>query len=52
MKRLTEELPRAAPEVTDVHTFQLHEMLKSTWEWSKWFEGFRREDGPKLESSV
>lgn len=49
---LTEEIPRAAPEVTDVQTFQLHEMLKSLWEWSKWFEGFKRDDAPKLEASV
>ncbi len=36
---LTEEIPRVAPEVSDVQTFQLHEMLKSSWEWSRWFGG-------------
>ncbi len=49
---LTEEIPRAAPEVTDVQTFQLHEMLKSSWEWSKWFEGFTPAEVPKLDASV
>jgi Lrp/AsnC family transcriptional regulator, regulator for asnA, asnC and gidA len=40
----TEELPRVAPEILDVQTFQLHEVVKSSWQWSQWFEAFKDEE--------
>lgn len=34
---ITKDLPKAAPAVTNTETFQLAEVLKSSWEWKAWF---------------
>ncbi|WP_210495225.1 Lrp/AsnC family transcriptional regulator [Microvirga antarctica] len=35
---VSETLPSAIPEITSTETFQLAEVLKSTWTWGDWFE--------------
>lgn len=35
---ISEEVPKIAPAVTSTETFQLAEVLKSSWEWRAWFE--------------
>ena len=34
---VSQDLPRAAPDITRTETFQLAEVLKSSWEWKAWF---------------
>ncbi|MEJ2357163.1 MAG: Lrp/AsnC family transcriptional regulator [Deinococcales bacterium] len=38
---VSEELPRRCPEVTSTETFQLAEVLKSSWDWREWFDQTR-----------
>ena len=40
---VSEDLPKAAPAVTSTETFQLAEVLKSSWEWREWFETHKGE---------
>lgn len=35
---VSEELPAAAPEIVSTETFQLAEVVKSSWEWGEWFD--------------
>jgi Lrp/AsnC family transcriptional regulator for asnA, asnC and gidA len=35
---VSELIPRAAPYVTSTETFQLAEVMKSSWTWGDWFE--------------
>ena len=35
---VSNELPRAAPMITRVDTFQFSNVMKSTWTWGDWFE--------------
>lgn len=35
---VSNELPRAAPNITSINTLQLSNVLKSTWTWGDWFE--------------
>ncbi len=35
---VSQELPQAAPHVTNTETFQLAQRVKSTWNWRTWFE--------------
>lgn len=35
---ISEEVPETAPAVISTETFQLAEVLKSSWEWRAWFE--------------
>jgi len=35
---VSEVIPKAAPAVTSTDTFQIAEVLKSTWTWGDWFE--------------
>ena len=35
---VSEDLPKAAPAITSTETFQLAEVLKSSWDWREWFE--------------
>jgi Lrp/AsnC family transcriptional regulator for asnA, asnC and gidA len=35
---VSEELPRAVPHVRSTETFQLTNVLKSSWDWRTWFE--------------
>ncbi|MDQ3460265.1 MAG: Lrp/AsnC family transcriptional regulator [Deinococcota bacterium] len=35
---VSQELPRAAPHITNTETFQLAQKVKSTWNWRTWFE--------------
>ncbi len=37
-KFVSQEMPRAAAAITGTETFQLVSTLKSTWNWSAWFE--------------
>ena len=32
------ELPRVAPDIVSTETLQLADVLKSSWEWRRWFE--------------
>ncbi len=34
---LTETLPKAAPNIVSTETFQLADVLKSSWDWRAWF---------------
>ncbi|MCA9838295.1 MAG: Lrp/AsnC family transcriptional regulator [Trueperaceae bacterium] len=43
---ISEEVPQAAPAVTSTETFQLAEVLKSSWDWREWF----RQESPKVMS--
>jgi len=36
---IADQVPKAIPEVISTETFQLAEVLKSSWEWRTWFEG-------------
>jgi Lrp/AsnC family transcriptional regulator for asnA, asnC and gidA len=38
------EVPKAAPTVTSTETFQLAEVLKSSWDWREWFSQKSKED--------
>ncbi|MEJ2288822.1 MAG: hypothetical protein P8Y02_09300 [Deinococcales bacterium] len=38
---MSEELPRRCPEVTSTETFQLADVLKSSWDWREWFDQTR-----------
>ncbi len=35
---VSNELPRVAPKITRIDTFQLSNVMKSTWTWGDWFE--------------
>ncbi len=35
---VSQTLPRDAPSITSTETFQLAEVVKSTWDWKTWFE--------------
>jgi Lrp/AsnC family transcriptional regulator for asnA, asnC and gidA len=35
---VSQELPEVAPAVTSTETFQLADVIKSSWAWSEWFE--------------
>lgn len=35
---ISQTVPEAVPEVTSTETFQLAEVLKSSWDWRAWFE--------------
>jgi Lrp/AsnC family transcriptional regulator for asnA, asnC and gidA len=37
---VSELIPKVAPAVTSTDTFQLAEILKSSWTWGDWFEHF------------
>ena len=41
---ISEELPKKAPSVTSTETFQLAEVLKSSWDWREWFAQQRPEE--------
>ena len=45
---VSEVIPKAAPAVTSTETFQIAEVLKSSWTWGDWFEYL--EDGEPLYS--
>ena len=50
---ISDEIPRAVPAITSTETFQLSDVLKSSWTWGDWFEyldGTRERDGSALES--
>ncbi|MEJ2666935.1 MAG: Lrp/AsnC family transcriptional regulator [Deinococcales bacterium] len=34
---VTEELPSHCPDITSTETFQLAEVMKSSWDWREWF---------------
>jgi len=34
---VTEELPKRCPDIASTETFQLAEVLKSSWDWREWF---------------
>jgi Lrp/AsnC family transcriptional regulator for asnA, asnC and gidA len=46
---VSEILPGAIPEITSTETFQLAEVLKSTWTWGDWFEYI---DNPSVEAAA
>lgn len=35
---IAQEIPRAAPAIVSTETFQLAEVVKSSWAWSEWFD--------------
>ena len=35
---VSKTLPRELPQIVDTETFQLAEVMKSSWEWRAWFE--------------
>lgn len=45
---VAKELPALAPEITSTETFQLAEVLKSSWDWRAWFAQDQDEKGPEL----
>ncbi|CAN5782284.1 Lrp/AsnC family transcriptional regulator [soil metagenome] len=49
---ISEEVPKTAPAVTSTETFQLAEVLKSSWEWQAWFEQNEGQKVPITESKV
>lgn len=40
---VSEELPQRCPDITSTETFQLAEVLKSSWDWRAWFSQSERE---------
>ena len=40
---VSDELPRRCPDITSTETFQLAEVLKSSWDWREWFDQSERE---------
>ncbi len=40
---VSEELPERCPDITSTETFQLAEVLKSSWDWREWFAQSERE---------
>jgi Lrp/AsnC family transcriptional regulator for asnA, asnC and gidA len=46
---ISQEIPRAAPAITSTETFQLANVVKSSWAWGEWFEELERLDREVLE---
>ena len=46
---VTQDLPKAAPDITRTETFQLAEVLKSSWEWKAWFAQGEMQEPPEKE---
>lgn len=50
---VSEVIPQAAPHVTSTDTFQLAEVMKSSWTWGDWFEYIEDEpDGTPASSPI
>jgi Lrp/AsnC family transcriptional regulator for asnA, asnC and gidA len=47
---VSEDIPKVAPAVVSTETFQLAEVMKSTWTWGDWFEYI--DDEPRAVASL